>query len=280
MKVLFLCAGYGTRLERDLQSSGEFSECLGRPKALLPIGEKALISYWFEALDNLEAADMVDEIIIVTNDKFNEQFYKSRKWYSETSNMVSDKKLKILNDGSTSNDTRLGAVADIQFALNSGDKKDDLDVLVIAGDTLFLQDFKLEEFIRAFNDLKKKTTDGPVALIVACPCPEENVSKHGIIELDSTGKVTSFLEKPKPTETSSRLQSPCFYILDAKCQGILDEFLEASKDLPLEKKDATGNFLAYLIPKACVHAFQTRGRYDVGNLASYKECLNGMAEKN
>ena len=84
--------------------------------------------------------------------------------------------------------------------------------------------------------MKKKTIDGPVALIVACPCPEENVSKHGIIELDSSGKVTSFLEKPKPTETSSRLQSPCFYILDAKCQGILDEFLEASKDLPLEKK--------------------------------------------
>ena len=67
--------------------------------------------------------------------------------YSETSKMVSDKKLKIINDGSTSNDTRLGAVADIQFALNSGDKTDDLDVLVIAGDTLFLQDFKLEEFI-------------------------------------------------------------------------------------------------------------------------------------
>ena len=62
--------------------------------------------------------------------------------------MVSNKKLKILNDGSTSNDTRLGAVADIQFALNSGDKKDGIDVLVIAGDTLFLQDFKLEEFIR------------------------------------------------------------------------------------------------------------------------------------
>ena len=83
--------------------------------------------------------------------------------------------------------------------------------------------------------MKKKTTE-PVALIVACPCPEENVSKHGIIEVDSTGKVTSFLEKPKPTETSSRLQSPCFYILDAKCQGILDEFVEVSKDLPLEKK--------------------------------------------
>ena len=53
---------------------------------------------------------------------------------------------------------------------------------------------------RAFNDLKKKIIDDPVALIVACPCPEEKVSKHGIIEIDSEGKVTSFLEKPKPTE--------------------------------------------------------------------------------
>ena len=68
--------------------------------------------------------------------------------YSETSNMVSDKKLTILNDGSVSNETRLGAVADIRFALNSVDKKDDHAVLVIAGDTLFFQDFKLEEFIR------------------------------------------------------------------------------------------------------------------------------------
>ena len=69
--------------------------------------------------------------------------------------------------------------------------------------------------------MKKKTTE-PVALIVACPCPEENVSKHGIIELDSSGKVTSFLEKPKPTETSSRLQSPCFYILDTLCLTCVD----------------------------------------------------------
>lgn len=58
--------------------------------------------------------------------------------------------------------------------------------------------------------MKKKTTE-PVALIVACPCPEENVSKHGIIEIDSNGKVTSFLEKPKPTETSSRSKNCAFF---------------------------------------------------------------------
>ena len=67
MKVLFLCAGYGTRLENDLKNSTEFPECIGRPKALLPIGEKALISYWFDALQLLEN---ISEVIVVTNDKF------------------------------------------------------------------------------------------------------------------------------------------------------------------------------------------------------------------
>ena len=81
MKVIFLCAGYGTRLERDLRNSGEFPECLGRPKALLPIGDKALISFWFEALDNLKESDVIKEVVIVTNEKFLEQFHKSRKWY-------------------------------------------------------------------------------------------------------------------------------------------------------------------------------------------------------
>ena len=134
-------------------------------------------------------------------------------------------------------------------------------------------------YYRVFHDLKTKTSE-PTSLIVACPCPEERVSKHGIIEIDKNGRVTSFLEKPNPSETSSRLQSPCFYIFDTKCQEILGQYLEDSKDLPLEKKDATGNFLAYLIPKACVHAFNTNGRYDVGNLESYKDCLKGMAEWN
>ena len=132
--------------------------------------------------------------------------------------------------------------------------------------------------IRTFYDLKEKTSE-PLSLIVECPCPEEDVSKHGIIEMDENGKVTSFLEKPEPNQTKSRSQSPCFYIFDGQCQEILNNFLEESKDLPLSKRDATGNFLAYLIPKACVYAFKTNGRYDVGNLESYKYCLNGFSEK-
>ena len=148
MKILFLCAGYGTRLEKDLKNSSEFPECIGRPKGLLPVGEKALISYWFDSLKSIEESLSDSEVIIVTNDKYQEQFHKSKKWYAPNFS----KKLKIINDGSTSNETRLGAVSDIRFGLES---KYDEDVLVVAGDTLFMDDFNLEDFIKRFDELKK-----------------------------------------------------------------------------------------------------------------------------
>ena len=146
MKILFLCAGYGTRLEKDLKQSSEFPECIGRPKALLPIGDNALISFWFEALKSVE--DITD-VIIVTNDKFQEQFHKSKKWYAGSD---FTEKLTIINDGSTSNENRLGAVADIKTGLDS---EYDEEVLVIAGDTLFMDDFKMADFIQKFYQLKK-----------------------------------------------------------------------------------------------------------------------------
>ena len=149
MKILFLCAGYGTRLERDLKNSSEFPECIGRPKGLLPVGEKALISYWFDSMKSIE--EILSEVIIVTNDKHQEQFHKSKKWYAPNFS----KNLKIINDGSTSNETRLGAVSDIKFGLES---KYDEDVLVVAGDTLFMDDFNLGDFIKRFNELKKVCT--------------------------------------------------------------------------------------------------------------------------
>ena len=117
-----------------------------------------------------------------------------------------------------------------------------------------------------------------MALIVECPCPEDEVHKHGIIEVNDQGKVTSFLEKPLASETKSRSQSPCFYFFDKGCLKLLDDFLEQNKNEPLEKKDATGNFLAFLIPKANVFTYKTKGRYDVGNLTSYKYCLKNFTK--
>ena len=263
MKVLFLCAGYGTRLEQDLEESGEFKECIGRPKALLPIGEEALISFWFQALSKLEKSL---EITIVTNDKFLEQFHKSKKWYSKTG-----QDFKIITDGSTSNENRLGAIADIKFAIPNADD----DLLVIAGDTLFHSDFDLNDFIKEFERLKS-LNKAPISLIVECPCPENELEKHGIIEVNESKIVTSFLEKPKPTETKSRSQSPCFYLFDQASQKLLEEYL--SQDLSMKQKDATGNFLAFLVNKAKVFAFKTKGRFDVGNLASYKFCIENFTK--
>ena len=269
MRVILLCAGYGTRLENDLRASEvpELKNLVGRPKGLLPIGEKALLGFWFEEFKDCPD---ITEILLVTNDKFLEQFAKSRKWYAADYDGPEAAKIKIISDGSTCNDTRLGAVADIKFGLDNFSAED--DVLIIAGDTLFRKDFKLNEFIAEFQALKKKKKEG-LALITECPCPEEEVSKHGIIEVNNEGRVVSFKEKPKLCETQSRSQSPCFYLLDVKCQQFIDDFLKETSDLPLEKTDATGNFLAYLIPKAMVFAYKTSGRFDVGNLSSYQFCI-------
>ncbi len=273
MKVIFLCAGYGTRLEQDLKESGEFTECIGRPKALLPIGDRALISFWFDQLN--EIAAKVKEIVIVTNDKFYEQFCKSKKWYTEKCSLDL-KMLKIVNNGSTSNDNRLGAVADIKFALEQLEQNDD-PALVIAGDTLFKKDFSLLKFVDQFERNVKNLPQANVSQIIECTCPEGEVHKHGIIEVDEKSrKVTSFLEKPNPQDTKSRSQCPCFYLIDHKCQNLISQFLDETKNLPLAARDATGNFLAFLIPKAEVFAFQTEGRYDVGNLKSYKDCLQDL----
>ena len=79
MRVILLCAGYGTRLEKDLQESNviELKSLRGRPKGLLPINDKALLSFWFEEFNGIPD---INEVILVTNDKFLEQFAKSRKW--------------------------------------------------------------------------------------------------------------------------------------------------------------------------------------------------------
>ena len=85
----------------------------------------------------------------------------------------------------------------------------------------------------------------PRSLILACPCPEEDVSKRGIIEVNEkeNDRVTSFLEKPSPSETNSRLQSPCLYLLHPAHQRLLARFLAERKDTPLAQRDATGHFV-------------------------------------
>ena len=94
--------------------------------------------------------------------------------------------------------------------------------------------------LKAIND----NSSVACSLIIDCSCDEDEVSKRGIIEVDpETKRVLSFVEKPQPTETASRLQSPCFYLLHRDHLRHLEMFLADKHDRPVHEKDATGHFL-------------------------------------
>ncbi|KAI9315084.1 nucleotide-diphospho-sugar transferase [Dichotomocladium elegans] len=252
MKVLILGAGYGTRLQRDLETSPEHHHLLGIPKALLPLGGRdALITHWLE----LFRKHGID-VFVVTNAASYDQFCA----WAERHGLALD---HIASDGTTTNDNRLGAVPDIAFGIRHFGL-DDGAVLVVGGDTLFLRDFRLEDWL-------KRVTPS-TCLITTYTVPDESVHKHGIVEVDpSTGVVTSFLEKPDPAETPSRLACPCFYYFAQESLPLIDAFIESSKGKPKEAFDATGKFLAYLYPRYPVNTYLISGRIDVGGLQSYLE---------
>ncbi len=112
MKVLLLCAGYGTRLRRDLETAGEeFSHLLNLPKPLLPVGEKPLISRWVEQVKSLRTGSV--EVALVANELYLEAF---KKWREEEGGRDV---VAIVSDGTSRNEDRLGAVACIQVKLNA-----------------------------------------------------------------------------------------------------------------------------------------------------------------
>ena len=268
MKVLILCAGYGTRFVRDVEASSD-PEVLALkdvPKPLLPVGNKPLIKHW---IDQVSAMQQFDQIGLIVNDCSGNKF----EIEALQAGIKEPKLLVLASDGSSKNEERIGAVACIKVGVDKclGGVERAGHVLVIAGDTLFDSRFSLEEFIKEFETVNAKSGES-ASLIVHGPCPEERVHKHGIIETDEEGRVVNFLEKPSPEETSSRKQCPCFYILHNDHLRLLDEFLEDTKDMDLKARDATGNFLSFLIRKKPVYSHFVPKRYDVGGLESYLEC--------
>ncbi|ELU04065.1 hypothetical protein CAPTEDRAFT_126692 [Capitella teleta] len=267
MRGVILAAGYGTRLQRDLcnDDSGQFKHLLGLPKALLPIGpdQDPLITHWVRAL---QANKSVTSIIIVTNSSNHEAFLEWGKDFPD---------VQLLCEGSTCNDNRRGAVACMQFAAESVKEPDDM--MVIGGDTLFYDGFSLGEILADFEGFKSR--DSAASMVLYVTCTDEEVHKYGILETDAMSKVTGFLEKPQPTETSSRKECPCFYIFNQKNIHLLGKFLEDRKDAPMKARDATGNFVSVLLSRNPVYAREIDGRFDVGGLDSYLVCNGYFFEK-
>ncbi|XP_057708434.1 glucose-1-phosphate thymidylyltransferase isoform X2 [Corythoichthys intestinalis] len=265
MKAVILAAGYGTRLQRDVAAdrSGRFAHLVGIAKPLLPVGNRALLSHWVQALT---ASNVVDGIYVVTNALYLPAF---EEWAANFPNV------SIVSDQTRSNDARLGAVACLQLAVKHFQIED--HVFVIGGDTLFQEDFSLAKLQSRFFELQVECEDNSVLL--SYQCRDDETHKYGIVEVDGKLRALNMKEKPLPTETKSRRACPCFYVLSKKSLPQLDNFLQDKKDAPMQEKDAPGNFVSWLIPRQPVYVYEIGGRFDVGNLQSYIDCDQYFKEK-
>lgn len=236
MKCVVLVAGYATRLyplTRDL------------PKALLTIGKKTILD---RILDKVERVGEIDEVILVSNHRFYDQFAAYCAGRAGPA-------YRVLDDGSTDNESRLGAVADLAFAVRECSLDEDL--LVLAGDNLF--DFELTDFVSRFHATGTDCISAHRLEDLA------ELRRTGVVELGADSRVLSFQEKP--AEPKSTWAVPPFYLYRRDTLPLLTEYLDAG-----ENPDAPGNFIPYLIKHRPVHAFVFEGaRYDIGTLESYRE---------
>lgn len=190
----------------------------------------------------------------------------------------------VINDGSISNETRLGAVGDIALCLQ--EKLPSIQalhgMLIIAGDTLFYEDFKLNDFL---DRLTEGHSNDSGVLYYDIKDGNETL-KRGIIEVDHDHNATKLLEKPHPSSTPSRKACPAFYAYQRVLFDEIIRFYQSSLSLPLEERDAPGKLLSWFLEQKTaysnqfnVKAFEISGRFDIGNLAEYRQTLDYFADK-
>lgn len=234
MKCLILAAGYATRLYPLTENF---------PKPLLTVGEKTILDW---LLDDIDTSGEIDEYVVISNHKFAEQFTawsKTKKY-----------KITVVDDGTSSNETRLGAVCDIKFAIDK--LKIDDDMLVIAGDNVL--DFSLTHFIAYCKS--KKTS----CVMRYYEPSEQKLLKCGVLSVDNDDLVTDMTEK-SPTPATHWCCPPFYYYTQADAKRISDGIASGCGT------DAPGSYIAWLCKQTEVHAMEMPGsRYDIGNLESYE----------
>ena len=249
MKTIVIAAGYATRL-------GELTKNF--PKPLLKIGNSTILDRMLDDIDNI---DDIDEHIVVTNHKFASIF---QQWAADRAANVPDgstvrKPITIIDDGTETNDTRLGAVCDLLLAINgsSTNAPIDDDLLVVAADNILY--FSFQEFVDFFKE--KKTS-----CIMCHEQPSiEKLQRSGVIEVDAEWRVLSMEEKPQ--EPKSHWAVPPFYIYRKEDLQLVRHSVENGCG-----RDAPGNLAHYMVEQTTMHAWpMTAGRFDIGSLDTYYE---------
>jgi len=233
VKALVLAAGYATRL---------YPLTLHRPKALLEVGGRPMLDHVLERLEEMG----VDETIVVTNAKFTPHF---EEW------ATGKQRVRIVNDGTTSNDDRLGAIGDTGFVLDQTGLDDDL--VVVAGDNLFGED------VSGFAAYGQEV-DAPV-LAVHDVGDLGLMSEYNQIEIDEQGRITFFEEKPE--NARSTLAGVALYFYPRHTLPLIRQYL-AEENNP----DQPGRLIEWLYPRTSVYTWRLPGQwYDIGSAETLQE---------
>ncbi len=234
MKCLILAAGYATRLYPLTENF---------PKPLLPVGEKTILDWLVDDIDNSRA---VDEYVVISNHKYAHHF---EAWAA-----TKNQKITIVDDGTNTNETRLGAVKDIQYAIDQLHLDDDM--LVIAGDNVL--DFSLTKFIAYAKERQSS------CIMRYYEPDEKKLLKCGVVTIDDNDKILRMTEK-SPTPATHWCCPPFYYYTKADAKLIQDGIDSGCGT------DAPGSYIAWLCAQTSVYAMEMPGsRYDIGNLESYE----------
>ena len=239
MKAIILCAGYATRL---------YPLTKNNPKPLLKVGGKPMVEHVLDKIDELE---VIDCVYIVTNDKFSTHF---NEWKE---NSLRESKIIIVNDGTTSNEDRLGSVGDIQFVLDNANIQD--DVIIINGDNLF--EDSLNGMYSMFNE-----KDGSV--VAFKDVKDLEIAKlMGVAALNEEGRIIEFVEKP--AQPKSTFVSTGIYMIKKEDLHFIKKVLETNNQTGEVK---TGEMIIYMMDKTNVYGkVFNKAWFDVGSHEQLKE---------
>ena len=233
MKCLILAAGYATRL---------YPLTKNFPKPLLKVKDKTILDW---LVDDIDGSNLIDEYVVISNHKYAKHF---EDWAS-----TKTQKITVVDDMTSTNETRLGAVKDIEYAIDKLSLDDDM--LVIAGDNVL--DFSLTKFIE-YAKVKKAS-----CIMRYYEASETKLLKCGVVTIDENDKIIKMTEKSPNPET--HWCTPPFYYYTKEDAKLIKRGIEEGCGI-----DAPGSYIAWLAKNVDVYAMEMPGkRYDIGNLESY-----------
>lgn len=240
MKVIILAAGYATRL---------YPLTLTQPKPLLAVAGKPMIEH---VLDNLTPIGGIDRVYVVTNAKFAGPFQQWADHYRATKSKL---EFTVVNDGSTDDTNKLGAIGDIHYVIETQNVDDDL--IVVAGDNLF------SERLDAFGKFCREKNAPVLALYDVGDL--EQIKKYNAISVNGDGRITFFEEKPKtPTST---LTGIALYFYPKSTIPLIKQYIAEGNN-----PDQPGRLVQWLYPRTPVYTWTVPGLwFDIGSKETLEE---------